>query len=191
MRNPRADDDGGAVADWEHVLDVLVRERGTALVRYAALLTGGTAEAEDLVQEALVRAFGQGRPLRETAAAEAYVRRAILTVFLDGYRRRQRWGGVRHLLVRAETTDGPERASTERLDVHAALATLRPRLRACVVLRFYDDLTVAEIASRLGLADGTVKRYLSDAIDVLERVLGPMPRARTRETTLLDTRSTR
>ena len=120
------------MADWEHVLDALVRERGAALVRYAALLTGGTSEAEDLVQEALVRAFSQGRPLREAHAAEAYVRRAILTVFLDGYRRRARWSGVRHLLVGAETTDGPEDASTARADVHSALATLRPRLRACV-----------------------------------------------------------
>ncbi|WP_258725975.1 sigma factor [Cellulomonas sp. NS3] len=111
------------MADWEHVLDALVRERGAALVRYAALLTGGTAEAEDLVQEALVRAFSQGRPLRETHAAEAYVRRAVLTVFLDGYRRRRRWSGVRHLLDGAETTDGPEDASAARADVHAALAT--------------------------------------------------------------------
>lgn len=179
------------MADWEHVLDALARERGPALVRYAALLTGGTAEAEDLVQEALVRAFGQGRPLRETRAAEAYVRRAILTVFLDGYRRRRRWSGLRHLLVQPEVLDGPEDASASRADVHAALATLRPRLRACVVLRYYDDLTVPEIADRLGLSDGTVKRYLSDAIDLLERALGPMPGARTRETTLLETRSTR
>jgi RNA polymerase sigma factor (sigma-70 family) len=179
------------VADWEHVLDALVRERGTALVRYAALLTGGTAEAEDLVQEALVRAFSQGRPLREPAAAEAYVRRAVLTVFLDGYRRRRRWSGVRHLLAHAETTDGLADASAARADVHAALATLRPRLRACVVLRYYDDLTVPEIARRLGLSDGTVKRYLSDAIDTLERVLGPLPVAHTLDVTLLPTGRTR
>lgn len=66
------------MADWEHVLDVLVRERGAALVRCAVLLTGGTAEAADLAQEALVRAFSQGRPLREARAAEASVRRAVL-----------------------------------------------------------------------------------------------------------------
>ena len=171
--------DGGTVHAWESVLDELVRERGPALVRYAALLTGSTADAEDLVQEALVRSFSQSRPLRETAAAEGYVRRAILSTFLDGYRRRQRWSGVRHLLAPAETTDGPERATADRVDVQSALLTLRPRLRACVVLRFYDDLTVPEIAHRLGLSDGTVKRYLSDAIDGLELVLGPLPDADT------------
>ncbi|WP_284329353.1 RNA polymerase sigma factor [Demequina litorisediminis] len=53
--------------------------------------------------------------------------------------------------------------AAEVLDVRAALARLSPRERACIVLRFYDDLTVPAIAERLGLAEGTVKRYLSDA----------------------------
>jgi RNA polymerase sigma-70 factor (ECF subfamily) len=175
------------VSGWEHVLDALVRERGPALVRYATLLTGSAGDAEDLVQEALVRAFSQRRPLRETAAAETYVRRAILSVFLDGYRRRRRWAGVRHLLAGEEVLAGHEPASTDRVDVHAALATLRPRLRACVVLRFYDDLTVPEIARQLGLSDGTVKRYLSDAVDALEPHLGPLPTARTVDVALLPT----
>ena len=176
---------------WEHVLDTLVRERGPALVRYAALLTGGVADAEDLVQEALVRSFSQGRPLREPAAAEGYVRRAILSIYLDGYRRRRRWSDVRHLLVRDDEAAGPETASGDRVDVAQALATLRPRLRACVVLRFFDDLTVPEIARRLGLSDGTVKRYLSDAIDALEGVLGPLPDAETTDVTLIETGSRR
>ena len=128
------------MSDWEHVLDALVRERGPALVRYAALLTGDLGDADDLVQEALVRSFSQGRPLRETLAAESYVRRAILSIFLDGYRRRRRWAGVRHLL---------------------------------------------------GLSDGTVKRYLSDAIGALEGVLGPLPDARTDDVTLVQTGSRR
>ena len=176
------------MADWEQVLDALVRERGAALTRYASLLTGDTRDADDLVQEALVRSFSQGRPIREVAAAEAYVRRAILTVFLDGYRRRRRWLGIRHLIVRPEVTDGPERTSPDTIDVRAALVTLRPRLRACIVLRFYDDLTVPEIAGRLRLSDGTVKRYLSDGIGALERVLGPMPDARV-DITLIQNRN--
>jgi RNA polymerase sigma-70 factor (ECF subfamily) len=58
------------------------------------------------------------------------------------------------------------------LDVRAALADLPPRERACTVLRFYDDLTVAQIAAQLGLAEGTVKRYLADASARLAGVLG-------------------
>ena len=54
------------------------------------------------------------------------------------------------------------------------------------MLRFYDDLTVPEIAGRLGLSDGTVKRYLSDGIGALERLLGPMPDARVDITLIQD-----
>ncbi|MFC0714029.1 sigma-70 family RNA polymerase sigma factor [Cellulomonas biazotea] len=162
------------MAAWEQVLDELVQVRGHALARYAALLTGDRQDAEDLLQDALVRCFGQARPLRDAIAAEAYVRRAILSVFLDGHRRRTRWSGVRHLLARQDSVESPESSTADRVSVEAALATLRPRLRACVVLRFYDDLTVPEIARRLGLADGTVKRYLSDAVAQLETLLGPV-----------------
>ena len=89
---------------WEDVLDDLVRHRGGALVRYATLLTGDRREAEDLVQDALLKSFGSGRALRDELAAEAYARRAILTIFLDGTRRRRRWSGVAHLLVPDEQT---------------------------------------------------------------------------------------
>ena len=53
-----------------------------------------------------------------------------------------------------------------------ALAGLAPRVRACMVLRFFDDLTVPQIAHELGLADGTVKRYLADGSAALAVVLG-------------------
>ena len=63
-----------------------------------------------------------------------------------------------------------------QLDVRRALAGLLPRVRTCMVLRFYDDLTVPQIAATLGLAEGTVKRYLSDGSAALAAVLG-MPDA--------------
>jgi len=163
------------MADWDDVLDTVVRERGPALARYAYLLTGDARDAEDLVQDALVKTFGRGRAMREAAAAESYVRRAILSTFLDGYRRRRRWAGVRHLLARGDEHEGPERAASDRVDVQAALGTLSPRERACVVLRFYDDLTVPQIAERLDVSDGAVKRYLSDGTRRMEAVLAPRP----------------
>lgn len=157
---------------WQDVLDELVRHRGGALVRYATLLTGSRREAEDLVQDALVKAFGRGRQLRDELAAEAYVRRAILTLFLDSTRRRRRWSGIAHLLV--GDVEEPGHAADDHLDVRRAIATLPPRVRACVVLRFYDDYTVPQIAHQLGLAEGSVKRYLSDASERLEALLGPI-----------------
>ncbi|WP_154795721.1 sigma-70 family RNA polymerase sigma factor [Occultella kanbiaonis] len=157
------------MSHWEPVLTDLVRQRGGALVRYAALLCGDRAEGEDLVQEALTKVFavmrkpprGDGRVAIEHA--EAYVRRTVLTLYLDGYRRRRRWAAVRHLLPGSESTAGPERHSPDRLDVDRALAVLGPRQRACMVLRYYADLTVPQIADELGVSPGTVKRHLHDA----------------------------
>ena len=63
-------------------------------------------------------------------------------------------------------------AVAARLDARAALRVLSPRQRACVVLRFYDDLTVADIAERLSISDGAVKRYLSEGVHHLNGLLG-------------------
>ena len=163
------------MADWERTLDDLVRARGVALTRYAYLLCGDAREAEDLVQDALVKTFSRRRDLRESGPIEAYIRQAILTTHIDGVRRRQRWAAIRHLAVRAETRLGPEQASSDRIDIEVALNLLAPRERACVVLRYYEDLTVPEIARQLSLATGTVKRYLSDAVRRLEGRLGSIP----------------
>jgi RNA polymerase sigma-70 factor (ECF subfamily) len=59
-------------------------------------------------------------------------------------------------------------------DIALALNALPPRVRACVVLRYFDDLTVPDIARQLGLAPGSVKRYLSDGLHALELRLGTL-----------------
>lgn len=156
------------MARWESVLDDLVRTRRRALVGYAYLLSGDLREAEDLVQDALVKTFRRGRAARDFQLAEAYVRRAILSGFLDARRRSTRWASVSHLFVPDEQApaddDGP--------DLTAALACLSPRERACTVLRHYEDLSVAEVAARVGISEGAVKRYLSDARTKLAEALG-------------------
>lgn len=153
----------------------LVRDRGEALVRYAFLLTGDVAAAQDVVQDALVKVFVRLRARPQPEFLEAYVRRTIVTLYIDGYRRRRQWTKVEHLLVEDETRHGPDADAAARLDLHAALATLAPQERAAVVLRYFADLTVPEIADDMGLAQGTVKRYLSNAVGKLEQRLGPMP----------------
>lgn len=166
---------------WEPVLTDLVRYRGGSLVRYATLLCGNPSEAEDLVQDALVRVFTVvRRPQRGGAGepgtlehAEAYVRRTVLNLYLDGYRRRRRWVAVRHLLGGHVVTAEPDQGTAERLDLASALRALPPRQRACVVLRFYADLTVGQIAEDLGVSAGTVKRHLHDATASLAGRLAP------------------
>lgn len=167
------------MAAWEQTLDELVRTRGPALVGYAYLLCGDRREAEDLVQDALVKTFSRGRAGLEAQSVEGYVRRAVLTTYLDGFRRRRRWAALRHLVAAEDVRPSPDTDLATRADVAAALAALSPRERACVVLRFYEDLTVPAIAEALALSTGSVKRYLSDGVRRLEGLLGPLPTART------------
>lgn len=162
------------MAAWEQSLKDLVRTRGPALVGYAYLLCGDRREAEDLVQDALVKTFARGRLGTRPDSMEAYVRRAILSTFLDGFRRRKRWAAVRHLVATDDVAPARDGAVGDRVDVRAALDGLPPRERACVVLRYYEDLTVARIADALSLSEGAVKRYLSDGVRRLETVLGPV-----------------
>ena len=159
----------------DEVVTRLLAERSRALTGYAYLLCGDVHDAEDLVQDALVKTFARRRAGLALDSAEAYVRRAILTLYLDGWRKRKRWSG--RLPVAAEPAEraGHADAVGDRIDVVAALATLPRQQRACVVLRFYDDRTVAEIAEALGVGGGTVKRYLSLATHRLEALLGPIP----------------
>ena len=150
------------MAHWERVAGELVATRRAALVGYACLFAVDWADAEDLVQEALVRTFARRRSLPNAQAAEAYVRKAIRTVFLDGVRRKRAWGSREHLFL-SDPHRSPDDVAAAGVDVRAALTALAPRERACVVLRFFDDLAVAEIAVELGVSEGAVKRYLSDA----------------------------
>ena len=165
------------MARWEPILEQVMRERSPRLLAYAALMTGNDAEAEDVLQDALVRAFSKGRSFDNVNLAEAYVRRTIPSVFIDRLRTRKAAERAHHREVVLNGTLGVEpqvshSSSDAVLDVRAALAQLPPRERACIVLRFYDDLTVPQISERLGVADGTVKRYLADASAKLAVTLG-------------------
>lgn len=157
---------------WEKVVTDLVAERGAALQRYAFLLCGNADDAADLVQDALVKTFGRLRNGFTVSRAEAYVRKAVLNTFLDRGRRRSRWRRIAHLQVAPETLDSESPSSDLRLDLNSRLRDLSPRERACVVLRYYEDLKVDDIAAQLGISAGAVKRYLSDALAKLSVSLG-------------------
>ena len=156
---------------WEQQLERLARDRGPALVGYAYLLTGELHAAQDLVQEALIRTFSRRAP-DDVEFLEAYVRRAVLNAYLNSNRGRQRWRAISHLAAGSAAAAAPDAVAANRADVAAALTRLAPRERACVVLRHFDDLTIRDIASRLDLSEGAVKRYLSDARRRLAPMLG-------------------
>ena len=158
---------GGEVEDWEQTLADLASGRGAALKRRAFLLCGDEAQADDLVQEALVRAFTRPMRVPRPGAAEAYVRMIMVNLFIDGARRHSRWSRIAPLLRPAATMPDPADQVSDRDAMLTALLSLSPRQRACVVLRYYEDLPVAKVAAALGVSEGTVKRYLSDAISHL------------------------
>jgi RNA polymerase sigma factor (sigma-70 family) len=156
--------DKSTQAGWEEVVARLVAERGDALTRYAYLVSGNRDDASDLVQDALVKTFGRLRNGFTIASAEAYVRRAILNTYLDSGRRVSRWRKIAHLQAVPEALDGANVETETRLDLQGQLARLSPRERACIVLRYYEDLKVDDIAEWLGISPGAVKRYLSDGL---------------------------
>jgi len=162
-----------------HALEELIRTRRAVLTGYAYLLCGSLGEAEDLFQDALVSALARDRSRPTVASIEAYVRTTMRNTYVDGFRRRRRWVTLRHLYVFGEAQMPSSETTTDhvpvRVDVQRALATLSPRQRTCVVLRFYDDLTVPQIADALSLSTGTVKRHLSDAAQRLAARLADTP----------------
>ena len=125
---------------WEDVVARLVAERGDALTRYAYLVSGNRDDASDLVQDALVKTFGRLRNGYTIASAEAYVRRAILNTYLDSGRRVSRWRKIAHLQAVPEVEEAGHAETEARLDLQGQLARLSPRERACIVLRYYEDL---------------------------------------------------
>ncbi len=158
---------------WQTVVTALVEERGDSLMRYARLLCGSADDAADLVQDALVKTFGRLRNGFSVTSAEAYVRRAILNAYLDGGRRSSRWRRIAHLVAVPDLEDSTVAAADGRIDLREELKKLTPRERACLVLRYYEDLKVDDIADALGISAGAVKRYLSDALGKMAVALAP------------------
>lgn len=162
------------MARWEPLLHDLVAQRYRDLVAYARMLTGDNSQAEDLVQDALIVTFGRLRGFPSVVAAETYTRKVIASRFIDGTRRRSAERRAVHKLGVDEVDPGagPALVVEHRVDVDRALALLTARQRACVVLRYLEHLSVAETAERLGISDGSVKRYVHDGVRKLNSALG-------------------
>lgn len=151
------------------------------LVGLAFGLTGDWALAEDLAQEAFARTWRRLDRIRRPEAVPAYLRTAVINLARTSIGRRIRerdaWSAIRLRQV----TAGP--AST-RTDVLRALARLPQRKRACVVLRYYLDLSEAETAEALGVSVGTVKSQTAKALTTMRawlddsepQALGPLLR---------------
>ena len=135
-----------------------------ALRRTAYLMCGDWERAADFTQEALIRVYVAWPRLVRNGGELAYARKAVVSAFLDARRRRSS--------TERPTSEPEDRASGEDLAtavadrdaLMAALARLPERQRACVVLRYFEELDVRETAAALGCSDGTVKSQTSRAL---------------------------
>ncbi len=141
-----------------------VTARWAALYRTAHLLTGDPVAAEDLLQSTLVKAMAQWARVRRADAPDAYVRKMLLNELLGERRTAGRRAGRAHLLPVAPPVPDPALDAVTRIDLWQRVQALPPRQRAVLVLRYYEDLSEAEIADVLGVSAGTVKSQASLAL---------------------------
>jgi RNA polymerase sigma-70 factor (sigma-E family) len=150
--------------------DAFVRDSQAALVRYAMLLCGSVAPAEDLVQDVLIKVYLRwDRIVAGDGDVYAYVRRAVTNEFLSW---RRRWS-TRHIrLVDAATLNAVSVdpwTGTHDDELWQRLMQLPGQQRAAVVLRYYEDLDDAEIADTLGCRPATVRAHVSRGLAALRQ----------------------
>lgn len=140
-----------------------VTTRQPALLRTAYQLTGNRADAEDLVQAVLAKTFQAWDRIEDHGALDGYVRRAMVNTQISWWRRRRvEEYPTEELPDRADA--GPPPGSDWEDALRRAVDRLPHRMRAAVLLRYYHDMSEAEIASALGVTPGTVKSTVSRAM---------------------------
>jgi RNA polymerase sigma-70 factor (sigma-E family) len=160
-------------AEWDDALIDLYRAQRLPLLRLAVLLTDDRATAEDVVQDAFVALQRRWQAV-DPAAAAGYLRTSVLNGVRTLHRRRV---VARRHLHAARTEDVPPAdlallLTEEQREVVAALGTLPRRQREVLVLRYWSELSEAEIAEVLGVARGTVKSSASRGLASLQKALG-------------------
>jgi RNA polymerase sigma-70 factor (sigma-E family) len=165
-------DDGVAAAAADEMVSDLHRSHALALVRVAMLLLGDQPSAEDVVQDAFIGLYGAWARLHDPGRALPYLRAAVINGCRSALRARKR------AFLRPVQYDPPvwsaESAALvgeERRELLAAVATLPRRAREVLALRYYLDLTDAQIAAALGVSRGTVSSTASRALRTLARQL--------------------
>ena len=140
-----------------------VTAHGAVLLRMAYLLTGNHADAEDLLQAALAKTYVQWARIKDRAALDGYIRRAMVNTHISWWRRRRLEEYPTDPLPEPSVPD-PATTRDIRDALWHALARLPRRQRAALILRFYEDLPECEIAAVLGISVGTVKSTVSRAV---------------------------
>lgn len=147
------------------------------LLRTAYLVVWDLPAAEDLVQECLYKVARQWPRVRTMEYPQAYARRILVNLALDGAPQRARRhdelqaGAVTDMIVPDEWAERAFGLVEDRSEVVSALGALAPRQRAVLTLRYLEDLPEAEVAEIMGCSVGTVKSTASRALDRLRALL--------------------
>jgi RNA polymerase sigma-70 factor (sigma-E family) len=146
------------------------------LLRTAYLIVWDEGEAEDLVQECLLKVARRWPRVRRMEQPQAYARRILVNLTLDGARRRaQRRRELEPGMPPILSAIDPLQTLETRAELLEALGQLHERQRAVLVLRYFNDLTEAQVADVLGCSPGTVKSSASRGLARLREALQPVP----------------
>jgi RNA polymerase sigma-70 factor (sigma-E family) len=153
--------------------------RGPALIRLARLLVDDVHRAEDLVQDALVRAFPRWSEILRTDQPDLYMRRILINLNASWWRR----GASRELPVdlRDDVRPGPAdhgAQAAERLALWERVRALPPRQRAVIVLRYYEDLDDSRIGEILGCSRASVRTHAMRALAAMRIQLNEVEEVR-------------
>ena len=143
-----------------------------SLYRYGYLLAGNHADAEDLAQQTLLKAYRSWSRVTAADSPTAYLRRTLTNTFLS-----QRRPKARRLELLTDAPPEPGHPSVggpeDRMTLWPHVRSLPPRQRAVIVLRYYEDLSEQEIADTLGCSTGNVKSTAHHALKSLRAAIGP------------------
>jgi RNA polymerase sigma-70 factor (sigma-E family) len=151
----------------QRAFEAFVADASGRLMRTAYLLSGDRGHAEDLVQSTLLRTARRWHRARQQP--EAYARRVLVNLAKDRWRSLRR--RVDEVAAPAEVVVAADDGVLERERLLAAIRELPAGQRAVLVLRFFDDLSVAETAATLECSEGTVKSQTARALDRMRGVL--------------------
>jgi RNA polymerase sigma-70 factor (sigma-E family) len=161
-------------AERDRQMTALFDRHYASMCRLAFVILGDAATAEEIVMDAMIKTFSGWRRIREVDRMDAYLRRVVVNMCRSKIRRKSVEARVNAVSFRRDELRGPEwdpeRHETSRIVIDA-VRDLPERQRACVVLRYFDDLSEAQIADVMQCSVGTVKSQLAKARGKLESSL--------------------
>ncbi|MUG23053.1 sigma-70 family RNA polymerase sigma factor [Paenibacillus macerans] len=122
------------------------------------------ADALDMLQEAAYRGWSKCHTLKDPGAMLPWLIRIVIHCCIEELRRQKR---RKKIILERSVTYTPEMISVAKLDMEKALSRLKPKYRNAIILRYYNDMTVPEIAQILGKAEGTIKTWLHQGLKQL------------------------